>query len=166
MEMGVLGHGASGREAPLARCFLGTVDGPGSNTVALCPARERTERHRHVEGIAAGERLRGRLANPIEHGLGYRSMDEQPGSRDADLAAIGEGRGGDRRPQMRDPGGIGEDELRGFAAALAHARLAVGLTGGNPDAPPPAGHKSGERLVWEREGRIVSLSEATGKLKK
>src|SRR3546814_7334177 len=116
------------REAPIVRFFIGTDREPGSNTVALCPARERTERHRHVEGIADGERLRGRLANPIEHGLGYRSMDEQPGSRDADMAAIGEGRGGDRRPQMRDRGGIVEDDLRGFAAALEHARLAVGLT--------------------------------------
>src|SRR3546814_20086983 len=81
------------REAPIVRFFIGTDREPGSNTVALCPARERTERHRHVEGIADGERLRGRLANPIEHGLRSRSTVEKPGSRDADPAATGGGRG-------------------------------------------------------------------------
>src|SRR3546814_11536632 len=74
-------------------------------------------------------------------------MDEQPGSRDADLAAIGEGRGGDRRPQMRDRGGIVEDDLRGFAAAPEHDRLAVGLTGGNHDAPPRRGRTDELELI-------------------
>src|SRR3546814_20114865 len=48
-------------------------------------------------------------------------MDEQPGSRNADLAAIGEGRGGDRRPQMRDRGGIVDIDPPGFHAENGRA---------------------------------------------
>src|SRR3546814_8255792 len=48
---------------------------------------------------------------------------------------------------MRDRGGIVEDDLRGFAAALEHDRLAVGLTGGNHDAPPRRGRTDELELI-------------------
>ena len=120
----------------MARAFCRPDLQIGADPLKLHPAGERAVADRRVQRVADREQPGGRRADPLGQRRDDAALDEQPGARDADLAAIGEDGPCDGLCEPVQIDRVGEDDLRGFAAAFQHHRLAVRLSGRDHDPPP------------------------------